>query len=218
MICKTASKQRAPPKKSQNHLSTQKIVKVLQKLRKSPENTKKSEVNPKQQKISHCKVFQKIPAQKGKFPHNFPHNRANSRTKPPNSRTRAAENCPKTGFWAKFAFLALLVHKHRFSSESVPKRPETAFSDKNCIFCFVSRKLFFFSEFKYFCLAWFWSGFCKFFALENVFAKEQPCFLARLVQQQSVEGSGVILAFDWRNGSRKSLHCMLASVSPEGQF
>ena len=149
IICKTASKQRAPPKKSQNHLSTQKIVKVLQKLRKSPENTKKSEVNPKQQKISHCKVFQKIPAQKGKFPHNFPHNRANSRTKPPNSRTRAAENCPKTGFWAKFAFLAFLVHKHRFFSESVPKRPETAFSDKNCIFCFVSRKQFFFSEFKY---------------------------------------------------------------------
>ena len=35
-------------------------------------------------------------------------------------------------------------------------------------------------------------------------------FSARLVQQQSVEGSGVILAFDWRNGSRKSLHACVS--------
>ena len=55
-------------------------------------------------------------------------------------------------------------------------------------------------------LKWFF----QVFALATVFAKEQLRFLARLVQQRSVEGSGVILAFDWRNGSRKNLHAYVS--------
>ena len=141
-------------KNSENRLKTQKSPKLTQKSKKITENSHTKRQIPAQ-----------FPAQQGKFPHKtpkFPH--------------KSGGKLPKNGFWAKFAFLALLVHEHRFFSESVPKRPETAFSDKNSIFCFVSRKQSFFSEFKYFCLAWFWSGFCKFLPFKMLLRKNSRVF------------------------------------------
>ena len=112
-----------------------------------------------------------------------------------------------------------MVHKDRFSMNLlflVPKRPETAFSDKNCFFCFVSSQTIDFLSIQVFLSCVVLKRFLQGFALEIVFAKEQLCFLARLVQQQSVERVGVI----WRLIGETVVEraCVLASVSPEGQF
>ena len=159
-------------KKLQNRLKTEKLPPKIPKLPehtkncrssfKNSENRLKTQKNPKltqkRKKLTIARFFKK-----------FPHKKANSRTVSRTTGQIPAQNpqipAQEGRKIAQKRLLGKICVFERVSSVKtdfsvnllflVPKRPETSFSDQIAFFALFLHKQLIFSQFKYFCLAWF---------------------------------------------------------------